>query len=207
MRKKTPFSLKKKKKKKNPFHGRGKSSHTLPPLGCYALSHLPHVDKSWLPHCHWHNLGHMGPSPPPPPPPPIDLSKINYKRGGVKKKKSLPWEGETTPPPPPPRSFASLLHFGPSLFLKNRNYCHHSGYIIDLFVGALWCSGSCSRLVISGSWVRIPLGAYALRQGILSTICLSRPRCSKWVPGRNLFLEMLMSAYIGSSAKAGVIIH
>ena len=43
-------------------------------------------------------------------------------------------------------------------------------YTIQLFVGALWCSGSCSRLVISGSWVRIPLGAYALRQGILSTI-------------------------------------
>ena len=37
-------------------------------------------------------------------------------------------------------------------------------------VGALWCSGSCSRLVIRGSWVRIPLGAYALTQGILSTI-------------------------------------
>ena len=37
-------------------------------------------------------------------------------------------------------------------------------------VGALWCSGSCSRLVINGSWVGVPLGAYALRQGILSTI-------------------------------------
>ena len=37
-------------------------------------------------------------------------------------------------------------------------------------VGALWGSGSCSRLVTRGSWVRIPLGAYALRQGILSTI-------------------------------------
>ena len=37
-------------------------------------------------------------------------------------------------------------------------------------VEALWCSGSCYRLVIRGSWVRIPLGAYAPRQGILSTI-------------------------------------
>ena len=37
-------------------------------------------------------------------------------------------------------------------------------------VGALWCSGSCSQLVIRGSWVRIPLSAYALRQGILSTL-------------------------------------
>ena len=42
-------------------------------------------------------------------------------------------------------------------------------------VGALWCSGSCSRLVIRGSWVRIPLGAYALRQGILSTIVSRDP--------------------------------
>ena len=32
---------------------------------------------------------------------------------------------------------------------------------------------SCSRLVINGSWVRIPLGVYALRQGILSTIIVS----------------------------------
>ena len=37
-------------------------------------------------------------------------------------------------------------------------------------VGALWCSGSRSRLAIRRSGVRIPLGAYALRQGILSTI-------------------------------------
>ena len=34
----------------------------------------------------------------------------------------------------------------------------------------LWCSGSHSRLAIRKSGVRIPLGAYALRQGILSTI-------------------------------------
>ena len=43
------------------------------------------------------------------------------------------------------------------------------------------------HFIISGSRVRIP---YALRQGILSTI-VSQPRCSKWVPGRNLFLVML----------------
>ena len=44
-----------------------------------------------------------------------------------------------------------------------------------VYVGALWCSDSCSLLVIRGSWVRIPLGAYALRQGILSTIVLLDP--------------------------------
>ena len=33
------------------------------------------------------------------------------------------------------------------------------------YVGALWCNGLCSRLVIRRSWVRIPLGAYAFRQG------------------------------------------
>ena len=37
-------------------------------------------------------------------------------------------------------------------------------------VEALWCSGSDSGLTIRGSVVRIPLGAYALRQGILSII-------------------------------------
>ena len=39
----------------------------------------------------------------------------------------------------------------------------------------------------------IPPSAYAPKQGILSTVdgCLSRPRCSKWALGRNVFLEML----------------
>ena len=37
-------------------------------------------------------------------------------------------------------------------------------------MGALWCSGLYSRLAIRRSGVRIPLCAYALRQGILSTI-------------------------------------
>ena len=46
-------------------------------------------------------------------------------------------------------------------FIKKRKPCA---------VGALWCSGSRSRLAIRRSGVRIPLGAYALRQGILSTI-------------------------------------
>ena len=36
--------------------------------------------------------------------------------------------------------------------------------------GALWCSGSCFRLVIRRLWVWIPLGAYDPRQGVLSTI-------------------------------------
>ena len=44
------------------------------------------------------------------------------------------------------------------------------GTYIAVLVGALWCSGSCSRLVFRELWVRIPLGAYALRQGILSTL-------------------------------------
>ena len=34
-----------------------------------------------------------------------------------------------------------------------------------------------------GPWVRIPHGAYALRQGILSTIVSLSTECSKWVPG------------------------
>ena len=60
-------------------------------------------------------------------------------------------------------------------------------------VGTLWCSGSCSRLVIRGSWVRIPLGAYALRQGILSTIVSLDPGVVNGYPaGIN---SMLMSAY------------
>ena len=51
-------------------------------------------------------------------------------------------------------------------------------------VGALWCSGSCSRLVIRGPWVRIPLGAYALRQGILSTIVSLDPGVVNGYPAR-----------------------
>ena len=38
-----------------------------------------------------------------------------------------------------------------------------------------WCSGSCSQLVIRGLWVRIPLGGYAPRQGILATIVYLHP--------------------------------
>ena len=41
---------------------------------------------------------------------------------------------------------------------------------------ALWCSGLCSRLFIRGSWIPIPLGTYARRQGILSTIVSLNPR-------------------------------
>ena len=56
----------------------------------------------------------------------------------------------------------------------------------------------CSQLAISGPWVQTPLGAYVPTQGILSN-CLSRPRCSKWVPCRNLFLQ---SSMLFSSKKA-----
>ena len=42
-----------------------------------------------------------------------------------------------------------------------------------------------------GWWLILPI-VYAPRQGIVSmTLSLFRPRSSKWVPGRNLFLEML----------------
>ena len=61
------------------------------------------------------------------------------------------------------------------------------------------------RALIRRSWVRIPLGAYAHRQGILYS-CLSRSRCSGYVPGRNLLIQMSLSACIGSSAKAGTMI-
>ena len=36
--------------------------------------------------------------------------------------------------------------------------------------GALWCRGFYTRLVIRESWVRIPLGTYALGQGILPIV-------------------------------------
>ena len=41
------------------------------------------------------------------------------------------------------------------------NYYSHPGLRYHLSsVGALWCSGSYSQLVIRGSWVQIPLSAY-----------------------------------------------
>ena len=64
-------------------------------------------------------------------------------------------------------------------------------WVLCPFVGALWCRGLCSRLVIRGSWVRIPLGAYSLRHlRHFIQKGLSQPRCSKLVPGRNFFLQM-----------------
>ena len=56
-------------------------------------------------------------------------------------------------------------------------------------VGSLWCSGSCSRLVIRGSWVRMPLDAYAPRQGILSTNVSLIPGVVNGYPA-GIFLEM-----------------
>ena len=78
------------------------------------------------------------------------------------------------------------------------------GSTVVYIVGALWCSGSCSRLVIRGSWVRIPLGAYALRQGILSTIVSLDPGVVNGYSAGIYSLKCLW-APIGSSAKAGVI--
>ena len=72
-------------------------------------------------------------------------------------------------------------------------------------VGALWCSGSRSRLAIRRSGVRIPLGAYALRQGILSTIVSLDPGVVNGLPSRNLFLQMLLALKGCMRAKAGVI--
>ena len=60
-------------------------------------------------------------------------------------------------------------------------------------------------LVIRGSWVRIPLGAYALRQGILSTLASLDPGVVNGYPAGIYSLYGLW-APIGSSAKAGVII-
>ena len=71
-------------------------------------------------------------------------------------------------------------------------------------VAALWCSGSCSRLVIRGSWDRIPLGAYVLRQGILSTIVSLDPGVVNGYPAGIYSLQCLWWAPTGSSAKAGV---
>ena len=42
-------------------------------------------------------------------------------------------------------------------------------------MGVLWRTGSCSRLVISGSMVRSQPSAYTPRQGILSTIVSLNP--------------------------------
>ena len=69
----------------------------------------------------------------------------------------------------------------------------------------MWCSGSCSRLVIRRLRVRIPLGAYAPRTRHFVHNCLSRPRCSKWVPSRNLFLRMLLALKGCMRVTAGVI--
>ena len=61
------------------------------------------------------------------------------------------------------------------LFVQTIHQSHDSTRSLYNIVRELWCSGSCSRLVIPGSWVQIPLGMYALRQGILSTIVSHDP--------------------------------
>ena len=65
-----------------------------------------------------------------------------------------------------------------------------------LLVGALWCSGSRSRLSSQRVRVRIPLGAYALRQGILSTIVSLDPGVvngypAEFIPSNALSAERL----------------
>ena len=62
-------------------------------------------------------------------------------------------------------------------------------------------------MLISGRGFESSLGAYALRQGILSTIVSLDPGVVNGYPAGIYSFEMLMSTYIGSSAKAGVIIH
>ena len=46
---------------------------------------------------------------------------------------------------------------------------------VHVCMGVLWRTGSCSRLVISGSMVRSQPSAYTPRQGILSTIVSLNP--------------------------------
>ena len=72
-------------------------------------------------------------------------------------------------------------------------------------MGALWCSGSDSRLVIRGSAVRIPLGAYALRQGILSIIVSLDPGVVNGY--RQEFIPCLPCAPNRQPGIAGVIIY
>ena len=79
-------------------------------------------------------------------------------------------------------------------FKKKKNY----------WLGALWCSGLCSLLVIRGSWVRIPLGAYAPRQGSLSTVVSLDPRVVNGYPA-GIYSLKCFKAHISSLAKARVI--
>ena len=73
-------------------------------------------------------------------------------------------------------------------------------------LGALWCSGSCSLLVIRGSWVRIPLGAYAPRQGSLSTVVSLDPSVVNGYPAGIYSLKCLKApTCISSLAKARVL--
>ena len=72
-------------------------------------------------------------------------------------------------------------------------------------MGALWCSGLRSRLAIRRSGVRIPLGVYALRQGILPTIVSLDPGVVNGYPAEMYSLELLLALKGCMRAKAGVI--
>ena len=69
---------------------------------------------------------------------------------------------------------------------KNINNSNLDGMSLTSFCQsrAVWCSGSRSRLAIRRSGVRIPLGAYALRQCILSTIVSLDPGVVNVYPAR-----------------------
>ena len=82
----------------------------------------------------------------------------------------------------------------------NYNYMSTENNAYPCITVSLWCGGSCSRLVISGSWIRIPLGAYALRQWMLSTIVSLNPGVVNGYPAGIYSLKCLW-APIGSSAK------
>ena len=70
-----------------------------------------------------------------------------------------------------------------TLLVKYRSRMHHLYHFVhSTLEGALWFSGSCSRLVIRGSWVRTPLGAYTPRQGILSTVVSLDPSVGNGYP-------------------------
>ena len=78
------------------------------------------------------------------------------------------------------------------------------------YIGALWCSGSRSRLAIKKLGVRIPLGAYALhalRHDILSTVVSLDLGVVNEYPAGFFSFECLLAAALKGCmrAKAGVI--
>ena len=85
----------------------------------------------------------------------------------------------------------------PATCQQAKTYRQEAKHLFSKYLGAVWCSGSCSWLVIRGSWVWIPPpppppppGVYALRQGILSTnVSLDPGVVLKWVPSRIYSLQ------------------